>query len=321
MISVIIPAYNAGRFLAQTVQSVQSQTYAAWELIIVDDGSKDDTLAIAQEISRQDDRISAVSQQNAGVSTARNLGLAKSNSTYPYVLWLDNDDILVPDALQTLLALLESAPEFSAACGPVQDIDAAGCVIANYHRFEPLTQRRGIEGFRLARRGSDAPLVFGDLCFHNHIISPGQVLVRRSAIENAGSFDVSLAYTEDYDMWLRLTMQVGPIAVTHEPVLLYRHHTTNASGNRANVKRGAADFRWNLLTHSGMSPEQKRAARAGYFYNSLVRGEFALFYLRSGKIKQGVKEAALGIRGMLYFVRDLARLRKATALSSRPISR
>ena len=315
MISVVIPAYNAAEYLAETIQSVQAQTFTDWELVLVDDGSKDGSLAIADEFCRQDSRICVFSQKNAGVSTARNLGLAKSSGVHPHALCLDSDDLLVSDALQRLLLLLESNPDASAACGFVQDVDAEGHLIAGYHRFEPLTQRRGIDGFRLIRRQPDAPLVFGDLCFHNHITSAGQVLMRKTALRTAGGFDVTLSYLADYEMWWRLAMRAGPIAVTPEPVLLYRHHGNSMSADRTGVRRDDAHWRWELLTHPAMSPQQKRVARAGYFYHCLVYLDFALFYLRAGKIKQGLKQAGLGVRDMLYYVRDLRRARRKTAAS------
>ncbi len=310
MISVVIPVYNSARFLAGTIQSLKAQTYSEWELIIVDDGSKDDSLFIAEEARQQDARVSVFPQKNAGVSVTRNLGLARSRGNFPYVLWLDNDDLLAPHALQVLLDLLEAHPEASAACGFVQDIGIDGSPAVGHDRLEALTSRRGIHGSRLVRRAPDAPLVFGDLCFHNHIISPGQVLVRKSALETAGAYDVSRAYTEDHDLWWRLTMQVGPIAVTPEVVLFYRHHSANASGNRAGRRRGGADFRWSLLTHPGMSPEQRRTARLGYFYHCLVGLEFGLYYIRRGEVKHGLKHAALGLRDMGLYARDLVRLRR-----------
>ena len=271
---------------------------------------------MAQEFCRQDARISVFSQQNAGASAARNLGFLKSSNEYLYVLWLDNDDLLVPEALQMLLSRLEAQPEASAACGEVQDVNAEGIPYDN-HRFEPLTNRRGVDGFRLVRREPAAPLVFGDLCFHCHVTSPGQVLVRKAALKVTGTFDVTRAYTEDYDLWWRLTMQAGPIAVTPEPVLLYRHHATNSSGNRAAVRRGAADWRWRVLTYPGLSPKQKRLARIGYFYHCLVQLDFALFYLRRGNIKSGLKQAALGVRDMIYYIKDFVRLWRMSLTASR----
>jgi glycosyltransferase involved in cell wall biosynthesis len=321
VISVVIPVYNAAKYLTETIRSLQGQTFAEWELVMVNDGSQDDSLAIAEKFCRQDNRISVFSQENAGVSTARNFGLAKSSAIHPYVFFLDSDDLLVPNALQLLSSLLESHPEAPAVCGFLHDIDSEGCLIEGRGRLESLTQRRGIEGFRLVRREPDAPLVFGDLCFHSHIITTGQVLVRKSALKNTGGFDVSLPYAEDYHLWWRLVMQCGPIIVTPQPVLRYRHHHTSLSQNRSARRRGSADFHWRLLTHPGMSPDQQQVMRVGYFYRCWVKWEFAAFYLRRGEIKHGLKHAALGTRDMVYYVRDLIRLRRQAAVLARSVSR
>ena len=316
MISVVVPAYNAAKYLAETVQSLEAQTFADWELIIVDDGSTDETLAVAEKLAHRDSRISVFSQKNAGVSAARNAGSAQADETRPYMLYLDGDDLLVPGALQTLLPLLESRPEVAAACGFMQDIDAEGRVMAGYHRFEPLTRRRGVEGRRLVQRERGAPLVFGDLCFHCHIITPGQVLIRKTALNAAGLFDTARAYGEDYHFWWRLVMLAGPIAVTDEPVVLYRHHESNSSNSpkavksRKAISAGRTDFHWNFLGHPGMTAQQRQTVLTGYFYNCLVHWEYAVFYLRRGSIKRGFKQAGLGARNLLRYLDDLVRLRK-----------
>ena len=199
----------------------------------------------------------------------------------------------------------------------MEDIDTDGRIIPNHVRLEPLTNRRGVEGYWLVRRKPDDDIVFGDLCFRNHIVTPGQVLIRKTALNMVEAFDLPMSYIEDYDLWWRLTMQVGPIAVTLEPVLLYRHHSSNASSGRDHSRRAATDFRWRLLTYPGMAPEQKRTARIGYFHHCLVWIEFGAHYARQGNVKSGLKHAALGVRYLLLYARDLLRARKQdTAIRS-----
>lgn len=321
MISVIIPVYNAAKYLAETIQSVQAQTYDAWEIVIVDDGSTDSTLAMAEEFQRQDSRISVRSQPNAGVSTARNFGLAESRPKYPYALFLDGDDLLTPPALETLRALLEARPGSPAACGFLQDIDADGQPRVGPGRLEALTARRGVDGLRLVRRAPDAPLVFGDVCFHNHIITAGQVLIQKTALQAAGAFDVGLFYLADYDLWWRLIMQVGPIAVSPDVVLKYRHHNASMSSkNRVSRRRDAPDFRWRWLTHPKLSPEQRRVVPAGYFYHCAAGFGFGWHYLKRGEVKHGLKHAGLAVRNLLRCCGDLVRLRRYAALG-RPATR
>jgi len=321
VISVIIPVYNATKYLAETIQSVQAQTCDAWEIVIVDDGSTDDTLAMAEELQKQDARISVRSQRNAGVSAARNLGLAKSRPDYPYALFLDGDDLLTPAALQTLHTLLGSKPESPAACGFLQDINADGQPRVESSRLEALTDRRGVEGLRLVRRAPDAPLVFGDVCFHNHIITAGQVLIRKSALQIAGAFDLSFFYLADYDLWWRLIMRVGPIAVSPEVVLKYRHHDTSMSSkSRVARRRDPTDFRWRWMTHPDLSPEQRRVVPAGYFYHCAAGFGFGWHYLKRGEVKHGLKHAGLAVRNLLRCSGDLVRLRRYAALG-RPATR
>lgn len=321
MISVIIPVYNASQFLAETVQSVQAQTYDAWQIVLVDDGSTDDSLALAAKLQQQDSRISVFSQPNAGVSVARNLGLAESRQDYPYALFLDSDDLLVPDALEALHTLLESCPGSPAACGFLQDMNADGSPRLGPGRLEALTARRGVEGLRLVRRAPDAPLVFGDVCFHNHIITAGQVLIRKSAMQTAGAFDTAFFYTADYDLWWRLTMRVGPIAVCPDVTLRYRHHAASMSSkNRVSRRRDSPDFRWRWLTHLDLSPEQRRTVPIGYFYHALAGFGFGWHYLRRGEVKHGLKHAAIATRNLLQYTRDLARLRSRIVLG-RPLAR
>ena len=318
MISVVIPVYNAEKYLRETVASVRAQTYADWELLLVDDGSKDSSPEMAAAFACEDSRISSLRQPNGGASVARNHGLREANPAFPYALCLDSDDLLLPDALQRLLALLERNPPASAACGFLTDIDAEGRPLPGPGRLEPLTRRRGVDGLRLVRRKPNAPVVFGDLCFHNHIITPGQVLIRKAALDAAGPFDTSLVYVEDYDLWWRLTMQAGPILVSPEPVLLYRHHSGSISRNPAARRRGAADFRWRLLTYPALSPAQRRTARLGYFYHCLAGLGFGLHYLRRGEVKHGLKHTALGLRDMGLYLRDLVRLRRQGRAEIRP---
>ncbi|PZF72395.1 glycosyltransferase family 2 protein [Taibaiella soli] len=101
LVSVIIPAYNAAPFLQTTIHSVMAQTYTAWECIVVDDGSTDDTAKIAVEFVNSDSRIKYFHKENGGLSSARNFGLEKSTGVY--VQFLDADDILFPEKLEKMV--------------------------------------------------------------------------------------------------------------------------------------------------------------------------------------------------------------------------
>ena len=100
-VSIIMPVYNVDEYIASSIESVQKQTYENWELIVINDGSRDNTLAVANDIAKNDERIIVVNQQNAGVSRARNKGLVMANGQY--VAFLDGDDLWKPDYLTKLL--------------------------------------------------------------------------------------------------------------------------------------------------------------------------------------------------------------------------
>lgn len=106
MVSVILPVFNAERFLPQCLDSILRQTYQEWELIAVDDGSKDRSLEILKSYEKRDDRIHIISKKNEGVSIARNVALSQVRGEYIY--FVDSDDIVMQDALSILIRTLES---------------------------------------------------------------------------------------------------------------------------------------------------------------------------------------------------------------------
>src|SRR5579883_1725222 len=109
-VSVVIPTYNGEKYLAQTIESVLAQTLRDWELIIVDDGSQDNSPGIACDYAREEPRIRVVRQSNQGIAGARNRGLAESRPDAEFVAYLDHDDLWMPDALEAMVAAAERCP-------------------------------------------------------------------------------------------------------------------------------------------------------------------------------------------------------------------
>lgn len=115
LVSVIIPAYNVHDYLGECIESVLNQTYPHWEMIVVNDGSLDDTLAYAQRYASQDQRIRVIDQENSGVSVARNAGLYSANGKY--VIFLDGDDYWKPSLLRKLVTVSEQSEVKIVYCG------------------------------------------------------------------------------------------------------------------------------------------------------------------------------------------------------------
>lgn len=107
MVSIILPVFNAERFLPQCLDSILSQTYLEWELIAVDDGSKDGSIEILKSYERRDDRIHIISKENEGVSIARNVALEQTHGDYIY--FVDSDDVVMPEALMILVKAMDSS--------------------------------------------------------------------------------------------------------------------------------------------------------------------------------------------------------------------
>ncbi len=210
-VSVIIPCYNQARYLPQAIESVRRQTCQPLELLVVDDGSTDDTADVAVHLGAQ-----VLGQPNRGVSEARNAGLAVA--TGQFVVMLDADDELLPEAIARGVDALSSRPDLSAVVGRCQLMDAAGNPLpATYHR---------IDGANLYR----------EWLSKNFVWTPGAAMFRREALIRAGGFPAGLGGAADYAVYLRLARD-GAIAYHGQDVVRYRRHDQSMSRNPASMLR------------------------------------------------------------------------------------
>ncbi len=201
LVSVIIPAYNQGHYLDKAVQSVLGQTYPDFEIIIVDDGSTDNTASIG--CSYTVPYIHYVRQENQGLSAARNTGLRFAQGEF--ISYLDSDDLFLPDKLKLLMEAFDTHPEFGFVAGQAIPINEAGAPIGKLY-------------------DSPIPEPAEELLLGNPL-HVGSVLVRRTWQDRAGEFDIALRSYEDWDMWLRLVRLGCRMGWVDQPVSLYRFHT------------------------------------------------------------------------------------------------
>jgi glycosyltransferase involved in cell wall biosynthesis len=202
LVSVIIPCYNQAHFLSEAIESVLCQSYQNFELLVVDDGSKDDTPKVASEYASQDSRVRLIGQQNRGLAGARNRGLAESQGEY--VVFLDSDDRLLGEALEIGVRELASHPECAFVSGRCTFIAADGSPILR------LAQGR-VEGdphVELLRAGP--------------ILVPA-VMYRRAVFGVVGGFDESYRAAEDYALYYRVAGRF-PILFHDTPVAEVRRH-------------------------------------------------------------------------------------------------
>ena len=209
-ISIITPAYNAVKTIAETIDSVSRQTFKDWELIVVNDGSTDDTLNILQQINEP--RLKIINQPNGGVAIARNQGIEAAQGEY--IAFLDADDLWVNNKLELQLQALEQNPDvivaYSWTC--FMDEQQQGYV---YHS-SPAYQYAGD--------------VYPRLLEGDFIHSGSNVLVCKSSLEGVGGFDRACSGCEDWDMWLRLAA-TGKFAVVPEYQIIYRRAFGSTTSN------------------------------------------------------------------------------------------
>src|SRR4051812_46608738 len=125
-ITVVTPCYNARPFIADTVASVQAQDLSDWDYILVDDGSNDGTPELLHQLAKSDPRIAVLTQANGGTCRARNLGAERASPNSVYLLFLDHDDMLEPNALRVLSEYLDAHPDVGIAACQFREINANG---------------------------------------------------------------------------------------------------------------------------------------------------------------------------------------------------
>ncbi len=211
VISIIMPCYNAATHLPESMGSVLAQTFADWELIAVDDGSSDGTLAWLQ--TQTDSRIRICSQKNQGVSAARNAGLVQARGDY--VAFLDADDTWAPDFLEIMRAALQACPDAVLAYCGWQNLGLPG------ERGEPFVPPD-------YENAAKAETLFAGCRWPIHA-----ALVKRKAVLAAGGFDARLRNAEDYALWLQVAT-AAPIVRVPEVLAFYHFHDGGqASANKA----------------------------------------------------------------------------------------
>jgi len=234
-VSVVIPCYNGATWLAEAIGSVRAQTRLVDEILVVDDGSTDDSPALAAALGARVLRTSG----REGPGGARNLGIREAVGDA--VAFLDADDLWEPDHCAGLLAPLERYPEAVLAFARARTFGA--------HEKEmgrPMPDES-------ARRMLHALLA------RNSIVQSA-VVARRAALVAAGGYRADLRHAEDYDLWLRLARE-HPFVARNRFSVRYRVHGAQASVNEAALSRGACEARWRiwLAEEPRASPEERAA--------------------------------------------------------------
>jgi len=244
LVSVVIPAYNAGRFIAETIDSVLAQTHARREIVVVDDGSTDDT---AERLRPYAGRIRCLRIAHGEAGAARNAGLREA--TGDFIAFLDADDLWLPDALAVQLDVAARHPE-------------SGMIVCDGVQFDGdriLAPRLigGPSGERLARApaGEVTGFVYREWLQTYGLCTPGQTLVPRHVADRIGPQETRPHAAVEWDYSLRIALSY-PVTLHDHSLVRWRYHPTSASG-----PRGRREFRWALRRIPTLRRHRRLCAR------------------------------------------------------------
>lgn len=246
-VSVVIPAYNQAQYLSGAIESVLAQTYQDYEIIVVNDGSTDNTAEVA---TRFEPDIRYIYQKNQGLAGARNTGIRHARGQY--IALLDSDDLWLPTFLEEMMALAAANPDAAVFYGGMHYIDANG---------SPLSQQGGI-------KSTPPEEMYRTLLRANHLV-PSATMLKRSIVVEAGLFDIAFRRLQDWELWIRLLRQGQTFIGLDQCLLQYRIHGESLSIDPSGGQKAA---RMVVEKHFGLDdekyedwPADKRRAYGGLY--------------------------------------------------------
>jgi len=286
-VSAIIPTYNYARYVAAAVESVLSQSFDDLEIVVVDDGSTDETRETLRHLST---RIRYVPQAHRGLAATRNAGIRVSRGRY--LAFLDSDDLWLPDKVSMQVARLDAEP-------------AVGLVYTEATLFNDESPTEIPHSF-----WSDHPSgkILPRLLRHNVVPSPTP-MVRRELFEQVGPFDERLSACEDWDMWIRIA-QVSEFSYVDRVLAKYRVHAANMSLDHERMMTNGLRVLEKAFSSPNLSPEIKRLRRS---IISRRHADYALGCFYEGRYAQARRSV---IRAVTLDPRCLCYGKTAAVLSS-----
>jgi len=258
-ISLIIPSYNRCHFLQRALLSVLNQSHLPDEIIVIDDGSTDDTAAM---LAKDFPQVIYLYQENSGVSAARNVGIQQA--TGDWIALLDSDDVWLKDKLASQVSALEQSPD-SKVC-----------------HTEEIWIRQGVRVNAMNKHKKSGGWIFKQ-CLPLCAMSPSSILLHRSVFADVGYFDTALPACEDYDLWLRITAKY-PVLFLEQPLLeKYGGHEDQLSHQYWGMDRFRIQALDKLLKNTPLTPEQRQLA------SNMLLKKARIF--QKGALKRGKTES------------------------------
>ncbi|MBC7704404.1 MAG: glycosyltransferase [Rhodoferax sp.] len=306
LVTVVVPCFNAVRYIGAALRSVLQQGWPALEVIVVDDGSTDGSAAC---VKAEFPTVAVVEQANQGVAAARNRGMAHARGEW--VAFLDADDVWLPGKLHAQFDALREEPTARMACGAWQVwISDANTPPANY------VQDIMAAASDSRRWAGPSGWIYAELLLDCEVWT-STVLMHRSLLAEVGHFDSTLRIGEDYDLWLRAS-RVTPILRVPRPLALYRTHPASithgvpAENYRGRVLARAIE-RWGYASSQGHDASPRKVQRA----LAASWSDFAACHLASGGLKTARQASLQALRADPALLRGWKLLARALAGSLR----
>jgi glycosyltransferase involved in cell wall biosynthesis len=247
LVSIIIPAFNAERFIAKALESVRAQTYRNWEIIVINDGGTDDTSRLVTEFKKKTSRNVRLVEhgKNQGLSAARDTGIGASEGNY--IALLDADDFWLPDHLENTCSILRSGSA---------DLAYSDCFVFRENQ-DGKVERLPIDTIEVTNPGIDL--------FRRNFINPSGVALTRKLAGEVGDFDPDLLALQDLDYWIRATIHGFRIAGTGKQTYYYRKTSGSLSSGAARMAEELGRI-YEKHRRCGLLPEPELVAKASDSY-------------------------------------------------------
>ena len=266
LISVVVPTYNRAHLLGEALDSVFSQSFKDYEVIVIDDGSTDGTEAFVR--SRYGDRLRYLKQENRGISGARNRGIELAQGRY--IAFLDSDDKWLPEKLEKQAAYMEANP-------------SVGLLSTRLYRYPIVRGEEKREQTEICP--PDFPKGFLELLTGKNYVPTTTTMVRRECLEKVGGFDPELKVAEDWDLWLRIARHYG-IFCLPDILAEHRDHVQKTTQNLFKVYDGYWRFHEKMMRlFAADLPDFKAYRRRAISFEYLLGAE----YLRHNKIRPALR--------------------------------
>lgn len=295
-ISIITPCYNAAPYVGCMLDSVRAQTFLHWEHAVLDDGSTDGSAAIVERYAASEPRLRLVRQPNAGCARTRNRGAALCSADSRYLLFLDADDVLEPDALRTMVEYLDAHPPVGLAYCDFRIIDGGDSIVQENPCDNGWAPRRIASRFGVRELPADVPETPLESILAITAIIPSVCFLRRSVYDQTPGWDEEMGVIyEDVGLYLHMALRSNVHYVPRK-LLRYRRHSTQSSTNAerfdANLQKLYA--KWCSGHVPGLTADQQaRLDAATRFRERRIMPQIGwhagLRHLRAGRVAMGMK--------------------------------